>query len=97
MKKFIVIDGYRYTKCKKGHIGKPVFKDEEPVGFFIKLYGSDEETFCIGNIAIIDSYGTFGQNEEPSYDIMVPNFMSKGATCLCKHIRESNCYKRQEE
>ena len=36
-----------------------------------------------GNIAIVDAYGTFEQNEEPSYDIMVEE-----ANTLYKHIRE---------
>ena len=35
-----------------------------------------------GYVAIIDKYGTFEQNEEPSYDVLVDNFG------LVKHIRE---------
>ncbi|MGN1147763.1 MAG: hypothetical protein ACI4TB_05030 [Lachnospiraceae bacterium] len=40
----------------------------------------------VGTIEIVDAYGTFEQDEEPSYDILV------GGTekdCLYKHIRES--------
>ena len=38
----------------------------------------------VGTIEIVDSYGTFDQNEEPSYDIM-----NEDETCFYKHIRES--------
>lgn len=40
-----------------------------------------------GSIYIIDAYGTFEQNEEPSYDIYVKE--DTGYNCLYKHIRES--------
>jgi|GEM_PF-1666049 len=39
-----------------------------------------------GIIEIVDANGTFGQNEEPSYDIAVPEHDH----CLYKHIRESD-------
>ena len=38
----------------------------------------------VGRIEIVDSYGTWGQNEEPSYDIYV-----EANNTLYKHIRES--------
>ena len=38
-----------------------------------------------GQIYIVDRYGTFGQNEEPSYDVMVDE-----ENCLYKHIRDSH-------
>lgn len=41
-----------------------------------------------GSIEIVDRYGTFEQNEEPSYDIMVDNF--NGEQCLIKHVRQSS-------
>ena len=37
-----------------------------------------------GKIEIVDAYGTFEQDEEPSYDIYI-----KEENCLYKHIRES--------
>jgi hypothetical protein len=82
-------------KCKKGVIGKPIFSYGDTVGFYIKLHNSDEEVFCIGKVEIIDAYGTFEQNDEPSYDIMVEDFNNMGRT-LIKHIRESSCYKIEE-
>lgn len=50
---------------------------------------SDEVEFdfngpVIGYICIVDKYGTFEQNEEPSYDIYVVE-----NNTLYKHIRES--------
>ncbi len=39
-----------------------------------------------GKIYIVDAYGTFEQNEEPSYDIMVDD---ESSWTLYKHVRES--------
>lgn len=72
-------------------IGKPRYKYEDTVGFWLKLYGEDEQKFFVGKVYIIDAYGTFEQNEEPSYDIMVEDFNGTGKPCLVKHIRESEC------
>lgn len=41
-----------------------------------------------GEIAIIDRFGTFGQNEEPSYDILVFDDESNEKV-LYKHVRQS--------
>ena len=79
--------------CRKGIIGKPVFKRDDVVGFYIKPYGEDKKIFCKGKVVIVDKYGTFEQNKEPSYDIMVENFNNSGEPCLVKHIVESKCYK----
>lgn len=43
----------------------------------------------IGVIDIIDPHGTFGQHEEPSYDIYI-----KEENCLYKHIRQSKVLKK---
>ena len=40
-----------------------------------------------GIIYIVDIFGTFGQNDEPSYDIM--NISEEGFQTLYKHIRQS--------
>ena len=37
-----------------------------------------------GYVYVVDKYGTFEQDEEPSYDVMV-----KDENCLYKHVRES--------
>ena len=37
----------------------------------------------------MDKWGTFEQNEEPSYDVMIEDFDQKGNACLVKHVRES--------
>jgi len=46
-------------------------------------------TNLTGKVYIVDPYGTFEQNEEPSYDVMVENYKGSGQACLVKHIRES--------
>ena len=43
----------------------------------------------IGKIRVVDAYGTFGQSEEPSYDIY-----SEEKKCLYKHILESEIIER---
>ena len=73
-----------------GKPGKPVLKVDDAVGFYMNFNG--DEKFYTGKVAIVDSYGTFEQNEEPSYDIFVEDFNSDGGA-LVKHIRESRCYK----
>ena len=67
------------------------YKIDDIVGFYIIPYQEEKEIFCIGKIEIVDAYGTFGQKEEPSYDIMVENFNGQGRM-LVKHIKESSCY-----
>ena len=63
-----------------GTPGHPKYSIDDIVTF--EYYG---ETLT-GKIGIVDAYGTFGQNEEPSYDIMVDD-ASSGT--LYKHVRES--------
>ena len=50
----------------------------------VRFKAGKDDTY-VGIIEIIDAYGTFEQDEEPSYDIMV----HKGHKCLYKHIRQS--------
>ena len=45
-----------------------------------------DDTAYVGVIEIIDAYGTFEQDEEPSYDI----FVQGNPGCLYKHIRQSS-------
>ncbi len=60
--------------------GKPKFKHGDKVQFKI----SDE--LYVGNIYIIDEYGTWDDPSDVSYDIMVDDY--NGAPCLFKHITE---------
>ena len=69
-------------------MNKPKYKENDRVKF--KLIYKDKEQILTGFIAIIDTYGTFEQNEEPSYDILVDSFIDTNGTCLVKHIRESS-------
>ncbi len=80
----------RNDKFPTGTLGKPQCKCGDLVGFYLKPYGKDEEKFYKGTVEIVDSYGTFEQNEEPSYDILVEDF--EGTPTLVKHVRESDCY-----
>ncbi len=53
-------------------------------------FNSCESQLFVGKIKIVDSYGTFEQKEEPSYDIFVREHSAfNGAPCLIKHVRES--------
>lgn len=80
------------NKCEKGKIGNPKFNYEDEVGFYLTPYGETERKFHVGKVDIIDAYGTFEQNDEPSYDIMVEDYNGTGTPCLIKHVRESSCY-----
>ena len=42
---------------------------------------------CCGTIYIVDKYGTFGQNDEPSYDIFTDYACQY---TLVKHVRQSS-------
>lgn len=64
-------------------IGKPKYKLEDEVSF--KLSDNKQLT---GNIIIIDKYGTFEQNENVSYDILVNACDEYPDGCLFKHIPE---------
>ena len=67
------------TKKICGVIGQPKHKIGDKVNFKIK------EKNLFGEICVVDSYGTFFQKEEPSYDIFVETI-----NCLYKHVRESS-------
>ena len=60
-------------------VGKPKYKVGDTVSFKFR------DTVLTGQIYIVDKYGTFEQNEEPSYDIMVTEQFNG----LHKHYRES--------
>ena len=64
-------------------LGKPKYKLEDKVSF--KLSDNKQLT---GNIMIIDKYGTFEQNEDVSYDILVNDCNEYPDGCLFKHIPE---------
>lgn len=65
----------------------PKYDYNDVVSFKIKD-DNDVERILAGKVYIIDRYGTFGQHEEVSYDIMVDDYKD-GNPCLIKHIRES--------
>jgi hypothetical protein len=67
-------------------IGKPIYKIGDKVSFWFKE--GDEKVTLEGEVYIVDAYGTFEQNEEPSYDIMVEKSHFRDEPCLYKHIRE---------
>ena len=64
-------------------IGKPVYTYGNSVVFYVR------DSMKEGEIFIVDAYGTFEQNEEPSYDIFV-----RDDNCLYKHVRESALTKK---
>lgn len=63
-------------------IGKPKFKYGDKVKFVL------EDKEYIGEVWIIDKFGTFEDNSDVSYDIMVENYDGNGNGCLFKHISE---------
>ena len=69
-------------------LGKPKFNHGDEVTFIVEENGKKYE--LLGNIYIIDSYGTFYDNSDVSYDIMVKscNPITGDTPCLFKHIRE---------
>jgi len=69
-------------------MNKPKYKEYDRVKF--KLIYKDKEYVLTGFIAIVDTCGTFEQNEEPSYDILVDSFIDTNRICLVKHIGESS-------
>lgn len=73
-------------------LGKPKFDYEEKVKFKIRY---DEKEYVLsGVIYVIDAYGTFYDNSDVSYDIMVEagNPITGKESCLFKHIREDKVY-----
>ena len=79
-------------KLQKTELGKPLLKYGDKVGFYLIPYKETEKKFFVGTVYIVDAYGTFFQNNEPSYDIMVQDYNGTGEPCLCKHIEQSCCY-----
>lgn len=61
-------------------LDKPAYKCGDKV-----IFHPTENEQYEGSIEIVDPYGTFEQDEEPSYDILVKG----NSGCLFKHIRES--------
>ena len=52
------------------------------IGDVVRIKWDDTEK--TGKIFIVDAYGTFGQSDEPSYDIFIEE-----DNCIYKHIMES--------
>lgn len=63
-------------------LGKPKYNIGDKVSF--KL----EDKIYEGSVYIIDPYGTFDDDSDVSYDIMVNNWGPKKEECLFKHINE---------
>lgn len=63
-------------------IGQPKYKLGDEVKFSL-----ENKTYT-GNIYIIDPYGTFEDDSNVSYDIMVKDWGINHTECLFKHIRE---------
>lgn len=70
-------------------IGNPKFNYGDIVSSSIVDMTGDIIEFE-GTISVIDRYGTFEQNEEVSYDVMVDNWCNSGEKMFVKHIIEPN-------
>ena len=75
-------------------IGKPKYKVSDKVKFKIKR--EDKEYELVGEVYIIDKYGTFEDNSDVSYDIMVDKCPWNNEPCLFKHFVESSIEKIDE-
>ena len=76
-------------------VGKPKYTYGDVVKFKI-IDEDDKEYILTGKISIIDSYGTFFDNSDVSYDVEVEaedNLPMPGMACLYKHIREDRLEK----
>lgn len=72
-------------------IGKPKYKIDDVVSF--KLKDEDREYTLTGKVYIVDRYGTFFDNSDVSYDIMVDSGdYPMSYPCLFKHIREDGVW-----
>ena len=72
-------------------LGKPKYKYGDKVRFSIyKNSLSNSKIELKGEIWIIDSYGTFDDDSDVSYDILVKNYYKdrENGDCLFKHINE---------
>jgi hypothetical protein len=58
-------------------IGNPKYNLGDTVSFVL------DDKLIVGEIAIIDRWGTFEDNSDVSYDVL-----SESQNCLYKHIRE---------
>lgn len=72
----------------RGTPGRPKYNYGDRVRFSVYDKEKDERVYLYGNVYIVDSYGTFFNDTEPSYDIMVVNSQWPDG-CLYKHIPES--------
>ena len=70
-------------------IGKPKFNYGDIVSSYIVDMTGDIIEFE-GTVEIIDRYGSFGHNEEVSYDVMVNDWNDTGEKMFVKHIIEPN-------
>ena len=75
-------------EVKHKNMPKPKYRRGDKVRFCI----GENEDILEGEVRIIDKYGTFEQNEEPSYDI----YRLENNT-LYKHIRQSSIIERVKE
>lgn len=72
-------------------LGKPKYKVGDTVSFYMEPRSPfSEKTLIIGKVFIVDAYGTFEQNKEPSYDIM-----DEEHNILFKHVVESSLLKEK--
>ena len=69
-------------------LGKPKYNYKDRVKFKIKKTNG-EDVELEGTIEIIDEYGTFMQDDDVSYDIMVEHSHFNNEPCLYKHIIET--------
>lgn len=72
-------------------VGKPKYKKNDIVSF--KIRRDNQEYTLTGEVYIVDRWGTFEDDSDASYDIMVKesNFPVQHP-CLFKHIGEASVF-----
>lgn len=75
-------------------VGNPKYKVGDIVKFWSFLFSDNDKRELTGTVAIVDDYGTFFDNSDASYDILVKE---DGVKVLCKHIREDRIIEKTGE
>ena len=68
-------------------LGNPKYKIGDVVQFIINTDEKDN-VVCTGTICVVDKYGTFYQNTDVFYDVMVQNFNGAEDPMFVKHIEQ---------
>lgn len=77
---------FQWSPYSRSWMPKPIFNR----GQFVKFWLRDGEQIheIVGTVEIVDEFGTFEQNVEPSYDVLAKDPVTNQIT-LYKHMRQN--------